>query len=90
MEQTLTIVVKLQPTPEQSLKIEETLQGFGKACNHVNQKVDPKITNKNTIQTLVYQEIRALFGLSANLAVRVCARVAANRKVAKLKKKSVK
>jgi IS605 OrfB family transposase len=90
MEQTLTIVVKLQPISEQSLKIEETLQAFGDACNWVNGKVDPKITNKNTIQTLVYQDIRALFGLSANLAVRVCARVAANRKTAKLKKKPVK
>jgi putative transposase len=90
MKQTLTIVVKLQPTTEQSLKIEETLQGFGEACNYVNSKVDAKVTNKNTIQTLVYQEIRALFGLSANLAVRVCARVAANRKTAKLKKKPVK
>jgi putative transposase len=90
MKQTLTIVVKLQPTTEQSLKIEETLQGFAEACNYLNSKVDAKVTNKNTIQTLVYQEIRALFGLSANLAVRVCARVAANRKTAKLKKKPVK
>jgi putative transposase len=90
MEQTLTIVVKLQPSTEQSFKIEETLQAFGDACNWVNGKVDPKIMNKNTMQTLVYQDIRALFGLSANLAVRVCARVAANRKTAKLKKKPVK
>jgi putative transposase len=90
MEQTLTIVCKLQPTPEQIVKIDETLQGFADACSYVNQKVDAKLTNKHTIQTLIYQDIRALFGLSANLAVRVCARVAANRKTAKLKKKPVK
>jgi putative transposase len=90
MKQTLTIVCKLQPIPEQVVKIDETLQGFADACNYVNQKVDAKLTNKRTIQTLVYQDIRALFGLSANLAVRVCARVAANRKTAKLKKKPVK
>jgi putative transposase len=90
MEQTLTIVCKLQPNPEQVVKIDETLQGFADACNYANQKVDAKLTNKRTIQTLVYQDIRALFGLSANLAVRVCARVAANRKTAKLKKKPVK
>jgi putative transposase len=90
MEQTLTIICKLQPTPEQVVKIDETLQGFADACSYVNQKVDAKLTNKHTIQTLVYQDIRALFGLSANLAVRVCARVAANRKTAKLKKKPVK
>ncbi|BDI19379.1 hypothetical protein ANSO36C_51810 [Nostoc cf. commune SO-36] len=43
-----------------------------------------------TIQNLVYNEIRALFGLSANLAVRACARVGANRKTAKQKDKPVK
>lgn len=90
MEQTLTIVCKLQPTPEQVLKIDETLQGFSDACNYVNHKVDAKLTNKHRIQTLIYQDIRALFGLSSNLAVRVCARVAANRKTAKLKNKPVK
>jgi putative transposase len=90
MEQTLTIVCKLQPTPKQVIKIDETLQGFADACNYVNQKVDAKLTNKHTIQTLIYQDIRALFGLSANLAVRACARVAASRKTAKLKMKSVK
>jgi IS605 OrfB family transposase len=90
VEQTLTIVCKLQPTPEQALKIEETLRAFSDACNYSNQQVDAKITNKNTIQTLVYHNIRAFYGLSANLAVRVCARVSANRKTAKLKKKPVK
>jgi IS605 OrfB family transposase len=39
---------------------------------------------------MVYNEIRALFGLSANLAVRACARVGANRKTAKQKDKPVK
>jgi putative transposase len=38
---------------------------------------------------MVYNEIRALFGLSANLTVRACARVGANRKTAKLKDKQV-
>jgi len=60
------------------------------ACNYANQKVKPQITSKVTIQNLVYNEIRALFGLSANLAVRACARVGANRKTAKLKNKPVK
>jgi IS605 OrfB family transposase len=39
---------------------------------------------------MVYQTIREQFGLSANLAVRACARVGANRKTAKLKNKPVK
>lgn len=90
MEQTLTIVCKLQPTPQQVSKIDETLQAFADGCNYANKQVKEGLTNKRTIQTLVYNELRALFGLSANLAVRVCARVAANRKTAKLKKKPVK
>jgi IS605 OrfB family transposase len=39
---------------------------------------------------LVYQDLRSVYGLSANLAVRACARVGANRKTAKVKGKPVK
>ncbi|WP_371125054.1 hypothetical protein [Microcoleus sp.] len=45
-----------------------------------NQTVKSGITSKTTIQNLVYQQLRKQFGLSANQAVRVCARVGANRK----------
>ncbi len=38
-------------------------------------------TNKNRIQKEVYKAVRQQYGLTANLAVRACARVAANRKV---------
>lgn len=90
MEQTLTLVCKLQPTPEQIAKIEATLKAFAAACNYANQTVKPAITSKRTIQSLVYEQIRGQFGLSANLAVRVCARVGANRKTSKVKGKPVK
>jgi hypothetical protein len=90
MEQTLTLACKLQPTPEQVAKIDATLQAFADACNYANEFVPAKITNKATIQSLVYQDLREKFGLSANLAVRACARVGANRKTAKLKGKPVK
>jgi IS605 OrfB family transposase len=83
MKQTLTIVCKLNPTPEQSQKLNKTLVAFADACNYVNETVNPKVKNKNRIQAETYKEIRRRFGLSANLAVRVCARVAANRKVGK-------
>ncbi|MEN9281029.1 MAG: transposase, partial [Gloeomargarita sp. DG_1_4_bins_134] len=79
MKQTLTLVCKLQPSPEQSLKIEELLKAFADACNFANEAVKPAITSKTTIQNRVYQELRSRFGLSANQAVRVCARVGANR-----------
>jgi putative transposase len=90
MKQVLTVVVKLQPTPEQVSKMEATLQAFAGACNYVNAHTEAKITNKIVLQALTYQTIRAEFGLVANMAVRVCARVAMNRKAAKLKGKPVK
>ncbi|WP_448599908.1 RNA-guided endonuclease InsQ/TnpB family protein [Thermoleptolyngbya sp.] len=90
MEQTLTLACKLQPTPEQVAKINATLQAFADACNYANQVVKAGVTSKTTIQSLVYKDLREKFGLSANLAVRACARVGANRKTAKLKGKPVK
>jgi putative transposase len=90
LKQVLTIVCKLQPNSEQVLKIEELLKAFADGCNYANQNVKTSITSKTTIQNLVYQSLREQFGLSANQAVRVCARVGANRKTAKLKGRPVK
>mgnify|MGYP000885754902 CR=1 FL=1 len=90
MEQTLTLACKLQPTPQQSTKIDALLQAFADGCNFANQAIKPSVTSKTTIQSQVYNQLREGFGLSANQAVRVCARVGANRKTAKLKGKPVK
>jgi IS605 OrfB family transposase len=90
MEQTLTLACKLQPTPEQVAKIEATLKAFADACNYANQIVKQTILNKRVIQALIYDQMRSQFGLSANLAVRACARVGANRKTAIQKGKPVK
>ena len=90
MKQVLTIVCKLQPTKEQISQIEDTLVGFANACNHINNTIDPKLTNSVRIQTLIYHAVRELFGLSANLSIRAIARVSANRKTAKQKKSLVK
>jgi len=90
MKQVMTLVCKLNPAPEQVVKIEATLKAFADACNYTNQQVKPKITSKTTIQNIVYEELRSRFGLAANLAVRACARVGANRLTAKQKGKPVK
>jgi putative transposase len=90
MEQLLTIVCKIQPTPEQAKKLDSTLGAFAMSCNYINTTVNPKIKNKNRIQAEVYKTVRERFKLSANLAVRACARVASNRKTAALKKRPVK
>ncbi|WP_448534572.1 hypothetical protein [Parathermosynechococcus lividus] len=44
MKQVLTLVVKLQPTPEQASKLAATLQ--------VNDNTNPKLTNKIALQSL--------------------------------------
>ena len=90
MKQVLTIVCKLNPSKEVVKKIDTTLEMFAAACNYANQEVKPAITSKTTIQSQVYQTIREKYSLSANLAVRACARVGANRKTAKKDKKTVK
>lgn len=90
MKQVLTLVCQLQPTPQQVVKIEATLKAFADACNYANQKVKQVITSKTTIQNIVYEDLRSQFGLAANLAVRACARVGANRLTAKQKGKPVK
>jgi IS605 OrfB family transposase len=69
--------------------IETTLKAFADGCNYANQTVKPTVTNKARIQSEVYEDIRGKFELSANLAVRVCARVGAARKSAKQHKKPV-
>lgn len=89
MNQVLTIVCLLNPTSSQVAMIEATLKAFADGCNYANSQVKPQITSKTTIQNMVYQDLRSLFGLSANLAVRACARVGANRKTAKQKGKPV-
>jgi putative transposase len=90
MMQVMTLVCKLNPTPEQPAKIEATLKAFADACNYANQKVKPSITTKTTVQNIVYEDLRSQYGLAANLAVRACARVGANRLTAKHKGKPVK
>ncbi len=89
MEQVLTLVCKLNPTPPQVEKLENVLKAFAQACNYTNQVVKPEITSKITIQGIVYEDLRAKFGLPAQLTVRACARVGANRKTAKHKDKPV-
>ena len=86
----LTIVCKINPTPEQVAKIEATLQAFADACNYINEVVEPKITHNVTIQNQVYGEVRERFGLASNLAIRAINRVSANRKTAKRMNKPVK
>lgn len=89
MKQVLTVSCKLQVTPEQSAKIDGTLQAFAAACGYVNETVQPTLMNELAIQSLVYHDVRARFGLSAQLAIHAIRRVSGNRKTAKKDSKPV-
>jgi putative transposase len=90
MKQVLTMVVKLQVNVNQQQFLVDTATAFASACNWINQNVNPKLTNRNSIQAVCYQDVKQKFGLTANHVVRACARVAANRLTAKQKGNSVK
>lgn len=82
MNQVLSVSCKLNPNSLQQQKLAQTLRAFAEACNWVNQNTPQKIVNAVKLQNQVYYEIRARFGLGANLAQQVCRRVAGNRKTA--------
>jgi len=77
MKQTLTLACKLDPLlnrlPErQPLSVCRCLQLCQSGSRHLYLTAD--------LSSLWYMTLRERFGLSANLAVRACARVGANRK----------
>jgi putative transposase len=73
----LTLLVKLQPNPDQSAALWATMERFNAACNAIAAVAFRERTaNKIRLQKLVYQEIRQTFGLSAQLTVRAISKVA--------------
>ena len=89
MKQFLTVSCKIQVASKQIALIDELLQAFADACEYTNRTVKPGLMNEQAIQSLVYNDVRARFGLSAQLAIHAVRRVASNRKTAKQKDKPV-
>ena len=85
MKQVLTVSCKIQVTPKQVAKIDATLQAFADACEYVNKTAPPTLVNELAMQSLVYHDVRALFGLSSQLAIHAVRRVSGNRKTARQK-----
>ncbi len=83
MKQVLTVSCKLIVAPEQVANIEATLQAFCDACTWINQEVPEKVKNEIAMQSLIYHDVRARFGLSSQLAIHAIRRVCGNRKTAK-------
>lgn len=85
----LTLMVKLQPTPEQSAALLETMERFNAACNAVAEVAFRERTaNKIRLQKIVYYDIRERFGLPAQMAVRAISKVAEAYKRDRSKKPS--
>jgi putative transposase len=89
MKQVLTVSCKLQVTPEQVAKLDDLLKVFADACEYVNGTIKEGLTNELAMQSLVYNDVRARFGLSSQLTIHAIRRVAGNRKTAKLRDKQV-
>ena len=68
--------IKLLPNDEQRQTLIDTFIKFNDACNFVSKiALEKKLFNKVLLQKIVYREIREKFGLAAQLAVRVIAKV---------------
>ena len=89
MNQVTTVACKLEIPLKFVAEIDKTLEVFAAACEWINTNTPPELTNKAKMQKLVYNDVRLLFGLSANLAIQALRRVCANRKTAKQKNRNV-
>ena len=81
--QILTVRCKLDGSETDRAEMAATVAAFARACRSVARETPDFVTSKYALQAQCYRAIRARFGLSANLAIRAIARVAANRKAAK-------
>lgn len=89
MNQVTTVACKLKAPLEFVPEMDKTLEVFAAACEWVNANTPLELTNKAKMQKLVYNDVRLLFGLSANLSIQALRRVCANRKTARQKKRNV-
>ncbi|MER5443424.1 transposase, partial [Streptomyces sp. NPDC002790] len=73
----LVVQVKLLPTPEQASALEATLHACNRAAGWVAQVAfERNVKDRNGLQKLVYTDVKATFGLSAQPAVRAIKKVA--------------
>lgn len=71
-----TLMVKLDPSPEQHKMLCETMKRFNEACNHIAETVFAlHSANKVEIHKTVYYPVREHFGLSSQLTVRAISKV---------------
>ena len=73
----LTAQIKLNPTPAQSAALKRTLEAANAACDAISRAAwEARTFRQFDIHRLCYQDIRAAYGLSAQVTVRCIAKVA--------------
>ena len=65
------------------------MRTFAEASAHIHATMPERMTNVMRMQSMLYYEVRARFGLSSNLAQQAFRRVSANRKAAKAQSEAV-
>jgi len=84
MKLTLTAKVKIHPTIEQILLLQETVHAYRKACNFVSRLIyDSTILVKAKLHKMTYQNLRSNFGLRSQMAQSVLRTVLAKYKTVK-------
>ena len=82
MIQVLTVSCKLQVPATLVGELDNTLKVFAEACEFIHANTPTHIHNRVRMQVMLYAEVRARFGLSANLTIQAIRRVSSNRKSA--------
>jgi putative transposase len=68
--------IKLTPTPDQHAALQRTLEQANAACNYISQVAwETRTFKKYDLQKLVYRDVRDQFDLSAQMTVRMLAKV---------------
>ena len=87
----LIVRIKLQPTSEQHVSLKQTLEAANAACNYVSDLAWRERTfGQFALHKLCYADVRAQFGLGADCAVRVFAKVADGYKLDRKSKRTFK
>jgi len=89
MEQTLTLVGKIQPSDDERAHLEETLRAFADACAYIHVTIPARITNVMRIQDMLYYDVHGRFGMWSSLAQVALRHVAANHKAARPQSEAV-
>jgi predicted transposase len=69
--------VRLYPTKEQYAALKQTLEVANAACNYISRRAwETQTFKRYPLQSLTYYEVRARFGLMAQVVIRCLAKVA--------------